>query len=138
MKWTRTKFHSAVRQLKKDSNRLKSDALCEVAMVGNRAIFDEMRKLSNGVSNSQDIPDTLQGKVTFDDILNKFKECYESLYNSAPTKDVMIDLNHQVKSLIESDVLSSKFEVEKNSSAVVKDAIHAMKADKMDVCWLIY
>ena len=84
-------------------------------------------------SHSQDIPDTLEGKVTFNDILCKFKECYESLYNSAPTKDSMSELMGKIRSLISSNVISSNLEASKITSQVVKDAILAMKGGKMDV-----
>ena len=89
------------------SNRLKSEALCQAAMAGNKLLFDEMKNYLNGGSSSQDIPDTLEGKVTFNDILEKFKECYQSLYNSASSKNAMVDLNCKVLELIESTVMSS-------------------------------
>ena len=81
----------------------------------------------------QDIPDTLEGKVTYDDILNKFKQCYESLYNSAPTKDAMANLKCKIQNLISYDKISAEKEVSKITPSVVKDAINVMKSGKMDV-----
>ena len=45
----------------------------------------------------------------------------------------MVDLNCKVLELIESKSMSSRLEAEKITPHVVKDAIHAMKAGKMDV-----
>ena len=33
-------------------------------------------------NGSESVPDSLEGKVTHDDILDKFRECYSELYNS--------------------------------------------------------
>ena len=79
MKWTRNKFHYAVRKIKRLANKKNADALVDAAAEGNIALFEEMKKYLYRKTDEQNVPNTLEGKVTHRDILDKFKECYETL-----------------------------------------------------------
>ena len=79
MKWCRNKYHFAVKQAKRKAKYLESQLLGEAAIAGNAEFFKLMKNHLGSKSFGQDIPDTLEGKVTKDDILEKFKECYAIL-----------------------------------------------------------
>ena len=86
MKQTRSQYHYAVRVAKREANRLESEALGAAAETGDRQLFKEFKKhLADKRSGGQPFPDSLEGKVTEEDIVDKYRECYSALYNSAPS-----------------------------------------------------
>ena len=109
MKWTRNKYHFAVKKLKRATNRLNSEALNSAAMSGNKVLFDEMKKYLNAGQSGPTVPDTLEGKVSHEDILDKFRESYSKLYNqdAEGMAENMIDVKAKIDSLIKNDILSS-------------------------------
>ena len=56
--------------------------MMEAAEEGDLALIEEMKKTLGKKSQGQAVPDSLDGKVTHDSILERFKDCYEELYNS--------------------------------------------------------
>ena len=56
MKWTRNKYHYAVRVCKRKANAIKSVTLGEAAAQGNMTFFKEMKKALYEKSSGQDIP----------------------------------------------------------------------------------
>ena len=86
MKQTRLQYHYAVKVAKREANRLESEALGAAADAGDQQIFKELKKhLADKRSCGQPFPDSLEGKVTEEDIVDKYRECYSALYNSAPS-----------------------------------------------------
>ena len=90
----------------------------------------ELKKSMNRKSTEQQVPDSLEGKVLHEDILEKFKECYEELYNSASTNQAMVDIKEKLEKMIN---MTSMKEVEKITGKIVKDACSRMKPGKIDV-----
>ena len=133
MKWTRNKYHLAVRRHKRESNQIITDTIMQASISGYQSFFDEMKRILNGKASGQDIPDSLEGKVTPDDVLEKFKECYATLYNSAESRDEMIGIKDTLENIISNNLLQSEFEISKVSSAIVNQAIDLMKSNKSDV-----
>ena len=76
MCWTRNKYHYSVRKAKKAANNMESNKLLEAADTGDAALFKEMKRIRDGRDIGQIVPDCLDGKVTHDTILERFKECY--------------------------------------------------------------
>ena len=113
MKWTRNEYHFAVKKLKRATNRLNSEALHSAAMSGNKVLFDEMKKYLNAGKSGPTLSDTLEGKVSHEDILDKFRESYSKLYNqdAEGMAENMIDVKAKIDSLIKNDILSSQFEI---------------------------
>ena len=107
--------------------------LGEAAAQGNMTFFKEMKKALYEKSSGQDIPDKLEGKVSHDDILDKFKECYEELYNSAPSSESMLKVKDDIYSCISDNVTLAVAEVEKITPNIVKAAAAKMKPHKTDV-----
>ena len=90
----------------------------------------ELKKSLDSKDSSQSVPDCLEGKVTHDTILEKFKECYQDLYNSAGTETAMSGIKEKLQLLINSDALE---EVAKVTGSKVKEACGKMKPGKADV-----
>ena len=73
------------------------------------------------------MPDCIDGKTEPADILDKFKEVYESLYNSAESSDIMGVIKGRLKQVISNNCLG---EVAKVTSEVVREACRKMKSGK--------
>ena len=107
--------------------------LGDAAAQSNLTFFKEMKKVLYEKSSGQDIPDKLEGKVSHDDILDKFKECYEQLYNSAPSVESMLKVKEDISRTISDNVALSEIEIAKITPDVVKAAAANMKPHKSDV-----
>ena len=77
MCWTRNKFHYAVRRAKRQAEMVKSSKLMEAAEQGNMALYREMKSTLSGKTSGQTVPESLDGKVTHETILDRFREFYE-------------------------------------------------------------
>ena len=91
----------------------------------------EMKILKTGKGPIDELPDCVDGAEGEQDIANKFKEVYETLYNSASSDDEMEALKEKIKGLISSE--DSEKEIMRITGEVVKEAITKMKPHKMDV-----
>ena len=133
MKHTRNKYHYAVRRAKRELDILKSEALAEAAAKDNLALFKEMKNHLFCKSSDEKVPDSLEGKVTHEDIVEKFRECYAELYNSADTSQEMFNIKRDIHKIISLSKDDSYYEVMKITPFVVKDAATLMKPNKADV-----
>ena len=115
----RSKYHLAVRQAKKLAETAKARKLATASEAGDIALMKELKKSLNKKDSSQSVPDCLEGKVTHDTILDKFRECYEDLYNSAGTETAMVAIKEKLQLLINSNALE---EIAKVTGDVVKEA----------------
>ena len=59
-----------------------------------------MKRIKGGDSYSNELPDLVDGANGEEEVVEKFKEVYFSLYNSAETNTEMADLFKKVTSLI--------------------------------------
>ena len=89
-----------------------------------------MKDIKGRKVKAQSMPACVDGKTEPDDILDKFKEVYETLYNSAETGDTMNLIKDRLKVDIGQESLS---EVSKVTAAVVQKACAKMKPGKCDV-----
>ena len=80
--------------------------------------------------SGQAVPESVEGKVTHESILEVFRNCYSELYNSASTVDAMTDIKNKLQGLITDN---SFREVNKVTGEVVKQACSRMKPGKLDV-----
>ena len=132
MKQTRLQYHYAVKVAKREANRLESEALGAAADAGDQQIFKELKKhLADKRSCGQPFPDSLEGKVTEEDIVDKYRECYSALYNSAPSD--MQSVKQHIEELIRCNIHSSLAEVNRITPAIVKEASTMIKCGKNDV-----
>ena len=126
----RRKYHTAVRQAKRMAGGIKAGELLAASEAGDVALMQELKKSLDRKCTPQTIPESLDGKVTEDSILERFKECYENLFNSAGTEDAMVNIKVKLEELINDN---SVREVEKVTADVVKQACSKMKSGKTDV-----
>ena len=86
--------------------------------------------MRGGKGSQTELPDNVAGAHGQDEIADKFREVYSTLYNSAGTQGEMTFLKAKVSELIK---LSSVSEVMKVTGAKVKEAVGKMKPYKGDV-----
>ena len=104
--------------------------LLEAAEKGDRDLMDELKKSLNQKSSEQTVPESLDGLVGFENILEQLRAVYEDLYNSSGTQEAMQGIKSRLQENITSTSIS---EVEKITGQVVKDACTFMKPGKTDV-----
>ena len=130
MAWSRNKYHYSVRRAKNLAASMRAQELLEAAEVGDMNLLMEMKKYMGKKDISQSIPESLDGKVTQGDILDRFKTIYETLYNSAGTEAAMIRIKERLRGMVGDDSLA---EVDKITGQVLKEACIRMKPGKNDV-----
>ena len=131
---TRTQFHHAVRRLKARCKEVKAKKLFEASVHGEQSLMSEMKKIRHGgTGGPAELPENVAGANGEDEIVDKFKEVYSVLYNSAGSEDEMKGLLKRVEALIARDSLSAKHSVSKVTASVVKEACCKMKPRKGDV-----
>ena len=133
MCWTRNKYHYAVRKAKRVASSIESRKLLEASEAGDIALMTEMKRVLGRKDTGQTVPDCLDGKVTHGDILQKFKECYEELYNSAESEDATALIKVKLENMVKSDTPGSIHEIQKVTGRVVKEACSRMLPGKTDV-----
>ena len=92
--------------------------------------FGHQNLIGSDKNSNQAVPECLEGKVTHDTILDRFRECYQDLYNSAGTEEAMGVIKEKLKGMISAN---SNEEVGKINGDVVKLACTRMKPGKVDV-----
>ena len=115
------------------AGQVKSKLLLEAAEQGDAELMKEMKKTLGSKATGQAVPECLDGKVTHDDILDRFKECYEQLYNSAGTEDAMATIKEHLSEVIKNSPAQSALEVDKVTAKIVKEACGRMLPGKADV-----
>ena len=113
--------------------KLRQPSLVEAAVQGNMALIKELRSTLSGKSAGQTVPESLDGRDTHDTILDRFRECYEHLYNSAGTEDAMTVIKERLEQVINVNAGASMREVEMVTWQVVKQACCRMRPGKNDV-----
>ena len=130
MVYCRWKYHLAINHAKRAMAMNKANSLVTAAESGDRYLFEELRKHIPGKNNGQKVPECVEGKVTHDTILDKFKECYMELYNSADTKEGMKLIKAQLDNLVDDNAIK---EAAKINAKAVEQACRCMKAGKSDI-----
>ena len=126
----RAQYHYAVRRQKKKADQIRAEKLFQASMQGDMDLLQEMKVIRGGGGSKAELPDTVAGANGEEEIVEKFKEVYSTLYNSAGSQAEMGDLKCIVEQLIHSGSLA---EVDKVSGNKVKEAVGKMKARKGDV-----
>ena len=89
-----------------------------------------MKRIKGGKSKGQTMPEEIEGETDPSSILEKFREVYKDLYNSADTSNAMEVIKEKLKDLIDHNSID---EVNNITGKVVKLACKKMKPGKMDV-----
>ena len=130
MCWSRNKYHYAIRKLKKHSDKVMAENLMEAAKESEVDLLKEMKRVKCGKLKGQSMPDEIDGVSEPDEILVKFREVYEDLYNSADSSDAMNVIKEKLAMVIDHDSFE---EVNKITSKTIKLACEKLKPGKMDV-----
>ena len=72
MCWTRNKYHYATRKIKRLAASVKARDLLKATENGDAALMTEMKRTLMKKNLGQSVPESLEGKVTHDSILDKF------------------------------------------------------------------
>ena len=131
MKKARNAYHYAVRRIKKQADLIRAQRLLEAAESGSADLLREMKKVRGSKKMSHDLPDEVAGACGQSNIVEKFCEVYEELYNSAGSTEVLNSLKEQISADIGGE--ASCAEVFKISGEIVKEAACKMKPGKGDV-----
>ena len=126
----RLQYHYMVRKLKRKADLIRAGKLFAASFESDINLLKEMKRIKGGGFYSNELPDSVAGANGEEEVVEKFKEVYSSLYNSAETNVEMANLAKKVTSLIKNDSLN---EVKKVTGAKVKEAVTLMKPFKSDV-----
>ena len=100
-------------------------------MEGDIELMKAMRQVKSGKGEMDELTETVDGVTGEDNVSNKFKQVFDSLYNSADSKVEMEAMQKRIKELVQKE--DSRAELEKVTPEVVKKAVMIMKKRKMDV-----
>ena len=89
-----------------------------------------MKLARGGTDNQSELPDTVAEANGPEEIVEKFREVYSSLYNSAESELEMSNLMAKVSSLISAECVG---EVGRVTGSKVKEAVGLLKPNKNDV-----
>ena len=117
MKHSRNQYHYAVRRTEREAEALRAARLKEAAVGGDMDLMKELKKTLSKKKSDQQVPESLEGEVTEDGILAKFRELYAKLYNSAGLEEEVGRLKLQLADMITEGALT---EVEKVKGDIVK------------------
>ena len=130
MKHVRNKYHYAVRKSKAAADKANLEKLFEAAKSGDTDLLNQMKRIRGG-NKMQTMPtDTIEGANGPQEISEKFKEVYKSLYNSAESADEVNAIKSKIKEVI---CPNSVNEVNKVTMDCVKKACTRMWPGKSDV-----
>ena len=126
-----TQFRYAVRRVKRAGKLHQARGLFQTAMEGDLELMKELRRTKSGKGEVDDIADTVDDVTGAPNIANKFKEVFNTLYNSSGSKEGMKLVNQRIRELMGKE--NSEVEIEKLTPDVVKRAALLMKKHKMDI-----
>ena len=89
-----------------------------------------MKTIKGSKKKGTSMPDTVEGAEGPDEILDKFREVYGNLYNSAESIDAMKGIKTTINGMIDHD---STAEINKITGDILKEACCKMKPGKSDV-----
>ena len=99
-------------------------------MKGDTDLLSEMKRLRNGGGGRDELPENVAGADSEEEIVDRFRTVYSTLYNCAETKPGMEDLKSRIKNMISAE---SMHDVNKVKSDVVKKVVLSMKARESDI-----
>ena len=112
---------------------MQTRKLAEAAEEGNITFIKEKKETLGRKNYGQIIPESLDSRVGHDSILERFRECYEELYNSAGTEVAMASIRNKLQSFIRENNINGQADIQKVTGSIVKQACSKMKPGKTDV-----
>jgi hypothetical protein len=127
---SRNLYHFAVRRANRNADLVKAKKLFEASLEGDIQLVAEMKKVRSGGGGTDELPDNVAGAEGEKEIVEKFREVYSALYNSASTAPEVQTIKDQLQALIKQESME---EVNKITGDVVREAAGLMKSGKADV-----
>ena len=93
-------------------------------------LLEVMKNIQGSKKTMEELPDNVKGADNVEDIVEKFKDVFEKLYNSAESEKETEEIKTKISALIKTDYIT---EVLKIDGAKVKEARNLMHAGKSDV-----
>ena len=84
-----------------------------------------MKCVKSGRGGRDELPEMVEGADNEEEIVDKFRTVYSTLYNCADTKPGMNDLKEKIKGMIKPEDME---EISKVTSSAVKQAVKQMKS----------
>ena len=107
---------------------IRAQKLLEAAETGSADLLKEMKKIKGSKKVKLDLPDEVAGASGESNIVEKFCEVYEELYNSSGSYDALQGIKEQLEINIVGE--ESLEEVLKVTGEIVKKAACKMKPGK--------
>jgi hypothetical protein len=82
MTQSRNQYHYAVRRAKTGSDLTKAKKLFEASLSSDIELLKEMKNIRRG-KGQDDLPDNVAGANGEEEIVEKFREVYQAVFNSA-------------------------------------------------------
>ena len=95
MKKARNVYHYAVRKVKKEAELIRAKKLFEAAETGSVDLLLEMKKIRGSKKMKHDLLDDVDGVNGELNIVEKFCEVYEQLYNSSGSNEALEEMKAQ-------------------------------------------
>ena len=88
---SRNQYHYAVRRWKLNYNLVRAKKLFEAFIESDMDLLKEMKSIKNENAGGEELPDNVAGADGQDEIVEKFREVYQALYNSADSSEEMAE-----------------------------------------------
>ena len=126
----RSVYHHAVRKARASNDKVKAEKLLTAALQGDLALLKVMKNIKKGRGGPPELPDTVAGGSGEEEIVEKFRLVYSTLYNSAGSEAELRVLSDKVQALITPEAVD---EVARVTGSTVKEAVCYMMKGKSDV-----
>ena len=130
MTQSRNQYHYAVRRTKRRTDLTKAKKLFEASLSGDMNLLLEMKNIRGAKKVHDDLPDNVAGANGEEEIVEKFREVYQAVFNSAGSAAELEVIKRKLATLIKSESVD---EVMKVTGKKVKQAALLMKPGKADV-----
>ena len=124
----KNQYHYAVRKSKKQGNLTRAKKLFEASFNSDVDLLKEMKAIKQEGKVCSELPEHVAGADGEGEIVEKFREVYQALYNSAGSAQEMDEIKARLSEMIG---VGSLEEVNKITGSVVKEAASLMKSGKI-------
>ena len=91
----------------------------------------QVSSVKSGMGQKEELSDTVDGVNGQQEVADKFREVYDTLYNSSGSQTEMDSLQTKIQNLSQSD--NSIEEINKLTPEIVKQSVMMMKHNKPDI-----
>lgn len=103
---TRNTYHYVIRKVKIQADQIRAKNLLIVVQDGDINLIKEMKKINSKNKGGAILPDAIEGAEGTEEIVEKFKEVYETLFNSSESSAAVQTIKESLKQTIDQNSLS--------------------------------